>query len=127
MDGAVTTEDRLRGKSCSSSRVLDVAGYGVTAANGVAVISLNEFHCAARNPEPGGTTLAYDEPANVTATARGSNAAFVTVEAQVVRTAGNGPPEDVTVTVYAWNAGGRAVGGAAFYWRCLVPTSSEQG
>ena len=99
----------------------------MTKANGVAVISLNEFHCAAPNPEPGGTTLAYDEPVNVTATARGSNAVFVTVEAQVVRTAGGGPPEDVTITVCAWNAGGTAEGGAAFYWRCLVPTSSEQG
>lgn len=124
--GSITIHDALRGTRCVAGRILDVGGSGITAANGVATISLNQFHCLDSAPTAGGNTLGYDHPINVVATAREGTPATLTVKSSIGPGANN-RPEDVTITVSAWDSDSKPVGGVGFNWRCLVPITSIIG
>ena len=123
-DGHVTIHSLLGPDYCGLRRLLDLAGYGTTQANGRVELSLNAFHCLDRPPAAGTNTLGYDHPVHVVATPRGDNPAILTVAARIDATTA---PQDVKITVASWDTNGAAAGGIPFNWRCLVPITEIVG
>jgi hypothetical protein len=117
-DGQVKTHSLIGRDYCSTRRLLDVAGYGTTRDDGRAELSLNYFHCLARAPQAGENVLGYQQPINVVATPRGGTPALLAVGAQVDSST---LPQDVKISVAAWDTGGAPAPGIPFNWRCLVP------
>jgi len=124
-DSHTTIFHAFLGTRCVTSSVLDVGAAGVTAADGSAHIRLNDFHCLDSPPVAGGNTLGYDHPINVVATPRTTTSAHLTVQAEIGP--GVNRPQDVLITVFAWNANGSPLGGVRFNWRCTVPIFSNVG
>jgi hypothetical protein len=114
--GYVKIHDALRGARCATPSVLDIGGARSTGADGTAQISLNDLHCLRVG---GGNVVGYDNPVNVVATPRSDTPIHLTVLVNIVR--GANRPQDVLITVFAWDVNGTAVGGARFNWRCMVP------
>jgi len=91
----------------SPADLIDVSGVSSTDGTGKGVFRLSTFL---------GAELAPAEPINIVATASGTVPLFLTVEHTIV-TAGI-YPEDIEVTVYAWDSNGNPAPNVIFDWRC---------
>lgn len=121
-DGHVTSQNFF-GNSCATSFILDVAGSSVTGADGLVVVNLNAFHCLDKPVVAGGAALRYEAPINVVATPR-STPCFVTAKVGIAPVPGGN--DDVHINLRARDANGEPLEGVRIYWRCMVPTRSEQ-
>jgi hypothetical protein len=96
-------------KSCGRiSLAFEVKGGSQTAADGTATFSLSDFFCP--------RTVTFGHPINFVATPRSRIPVFLTSLQRLTASR-----DDVTVTVFAWDANGDPLGSVAFYWRCFVP------
>lgn len=118
-DGQVTHFHLFLQEFCSNAELLDVAGYGRTGQTGEVELSLNEFHCRDVPAAAGRNTLGYRHPVNVIATPRSSSPVLLSATARIGP--GDNRPEDVFITISAWDLGGDPAPNIRFYWRCRVP------
>ncbi|MEU7811088.1 hypothetical protein [Pseudonocardia sp. NPDC049154] len=121
-EGKVTNQNFF-GSSCSTRFILDVAGSSVTGVDGLVAVSLNAFHCLDKPVVAGGTVLRYESPLNVIATPR-SIPCFVTAKVGIANQPGGN--DDVHINLRARDASGSPLEGVRIYWRCMVPTYSDQ-
>lgn len=124
-DGHLAIYSALSADYCTSSDLLDVAGYGRTGNDGEVELSLNDHHCMDVGAAAGRNTLGYKNPINVVATPRTSQPVILSATARIG--AGDNRPEDVFITISAWDVAGDPAGGVPFYWRCQVATEDVVG
>ncbi len=98
----------------SPANLIDVSGVSSTDGTGKGVFRLSTFV---------GGELAPAEPINIVSTASGTVPVFLTVEHTIV-TAGIFP-EDIEVTVYAWDSNGNPAPNAIFEWRCRFVSTTQ--
>ncbi len=109
-----STNILLPGKWCNYNPVFDIGGVAATGSDGKRVFRLREFSCIEQ--------ITFDHPVNVIATPLSSEPYFLTLKhALVVPDPSNPNLNDVEITVYAWDADGKAAPSIAFDWRCRVP------
>ena len=105
----------LPGKSCVESTLLDVSGSGTTGADGTVTFLLKNYYCDA---------LYLFAPVNLEATVRGTSAAFLTMTYTLLAEPASSPYyDDLSVTVYTWDANGKPAPNVDFDWRCRVVSS----
>jgi hypothetical protein len=103
----------LPGKNCNPTTLLDASGVSSTLADGKRTFMLSEVVCF----DP---VYVLAEPVNVVATPRAEKPFFLTtthvlVPIQLPNTIQN---TDLQITVFAWDANGRAAPNVVFDWRC---------
>jgi hypothetical protein len=104
----------LPGKWCNPHPLFDIGGVSATGSNGKRVLRLRDFSCISQ--------IVFEHPANVVATPRSSEPFFLTLNHALVASDPNNPNlNDVEITVFSWNADGKAAPNIAFDWRCRVP------
>ncbi len=115
------------GKSCGSRNILDVSGTSVVRDGGVARFNLSDFHCLPPEAAPGQGKWEFEQPFNVTATARGSDPTYLTTEARFGN-ASDPSAFDVFISIFAWRPNGRPREGVVIDWRCraLIRLIPEQ-
>jgi hypothetical protein len=103
------------GKNCAESTLLDVSASSSTGADGTVTFLLSSYYCDA---------LYLFAPVNLQATVRGTTPAFLTMAYSLVSQPPDSPySTDLQVTVYAWDAAGKAAPNVNFDWRCRVVSS----
>ncbi len=105
----------IAGKRCNTATLLDVSGVSSTGADGKRVFLLSDFVCFP-------LVRSLGDPTNVLATARATNAVFVTATHTLVNN-----NTDVQITVFAWNANGTPAANITFDWRCRVVSNQIIG
>jgi hypothetical protein len=101
-----TTGSVSKGCAEHDGVILEVSGFAVTGADGMASFLLSDFHCD--------LPVSTERPVNLVATPRSRTPVFLTSEPSIV-------PGDVQITVRAWNVSGVPAAGIAFDWRCRIP------
>lgn len=102
---------------CDQRQVLDMVGYGYTAASGSTTFSINELLCPNE-----GFRLLYEEPVNVLVTANTDRPFFATMVYVIVYTPPPNPlGTDLRITVHTWQPNGTPAPQTKFHWRCRVP------
>jgi hypothetical protein len=103
----------LPGKRCNPTTLLDVSGVLSTRTDGKRVFMLSEVVCF----DP---IYVLAEPVNVVATPRAEKPFFLTTTHALVpiQMPNNITNTDVQITVFAWDANGRAAPDVVFDWRC---------
>jgi hypothetical protein len=114
-EGSVTWKSVfIAGKRCDPATILDASGTSFTGSNGTRVFLLSEFVCFAQ-------VNILAEPINVVATPRASTPSFLTMTHQLVKADGaTNYQDDVSISVFTWDANGAAAPNVAFAWRCRV-------
>lgn len=115
VDAKVTSTNLLfPGKFCSAAFLFDIGGVAATRSDGKRVFRLSEFACFPT--WQGVQSITFDHPINVVATPLSSEPSFITLRHALLP-----DKTDVEVTVFSWDANGKAVPDIAFDWRCRVP------
>lgn len=96
-------------KVCAPRAALDVGGTSRTAANGRVKFRLSDYHCL--------EAIVVFNPVNFVATPQSKVPAFLTS----VQTLTGSPFDDVSITVFSWDANGNPMQTVSFDWRCFVP------
>lgn len=104
----------LPGKFCNPHPLFDIDGVAASGSDGKRVFRLSEFVCFPSWQEV--QAITFDHPINVVATPLSSEPFFVTVRHALLPDS-----KDVEITVFAWDANGKAAPNIAFDWRCRVP------
>jgi hypothetical protein len=99
------------GKSCVDSTLLDLSATGWTDASGSVTFLLSSYYCDA---------LDLAAPVNLEATVRGTSPAFPTVTYTLVQPPNSSYYNDLSITVYTWDANGKPAPNVEFDWRCRV-------
>lgn len=102
-------------KVCTPHPLFDIGGVAATGSDGKRVFRLSEFACFG-TLAGGVPAITFDHPINVVATPLSSEPFFVTVMHVLLPDS-----TDVEITVFAWDANGKAAAHVAFDWRCRVP------
>jgi hypothetical protein len=97
-------------KSCNTTTLYDVSGVSSTLADGKRVVLISDVVCLP-------PTFAFDEPINVVATPRADAPFYLTTTHALVQDP-NTQNIDLQITVFAWDATGKAAPNVAFDWRC---------
>jgi hypothetical protein len=101
-------------KWCNPVPLFDIGGIAATGGNGQRVFRLREFSCVEH--------ITFVDPINVVATPLSSLPFFLTVKHALVVPDPDYPGvNDVEITVFVWDANGKAAPNIAFDWRCRVP------
>jgi hypothetical protein len=102
----------LPGKGCVEANLLDVSGSASTDANGSVTFLLSSYLCDA---------VWLSAPVNLEATVRGTGPVFLTMTTTLTPQQPNTfYYNDLSVTVYAWDANGKPAAGVEFDWRCRL-------
>lgn len=118
VEGNIAVYNIFSGKSCGSRNILDVSGISGVGDDGVVRFNLSDFHCLfPQSSAPGQGKWVFEQPINVTATARGSDPTYLTTEARLG--SATDPHEfDVFISIFAWKPNGRPRPGVGLDWRC---------
>jgi|SRR6266516_1989282 hypothetical protein len=112
-DGATATLRSIffpPGKTCNTTTLYDVSGVSSTLADGKRVFLISDVVCFP-------PSFALDEPINVVATPRADTPFYLTTTHALVKDP-NTQNIDLQITVFAWDASGKAAPNVAFDWRC---------
>lgn len=112
--GAVTFRRIIfPGKSCAQRRLLDASGGAFTGADGKSLFLLSSFLCADVN--------SFDGPINLVATPRSSTACYATAIYNLVPNPNiQGAYQDLQITVFTWEPGGKPAPNISVDWRCRL-------
>lgn len=100
--------------SCQDANLLDASGLVTTAANGQATFLLSNFVCLP-------LVRAFAAPISLLATARSASPFFVTTTCTLVPDPNNAASNnDLSITLYAWDANGAPTPSVSIDWRCRL-------
>ncbi|MBV8180642.1 MAG: hypothetical protein JO045_17950 [Mycobacterium sp.] len=101
------------GKTCSSTRLLDVAGNSSTADDGKVVFLLSQFTCDTNNN--------YSAPVDLVATPRSGKPCYTTTTLTLIGPSDPGFFNDVQITLFTWMPNGSPAPNISVDWRCRLP------